>query len=431
MNSVFRDAPANWRTLRLSETVTACRNGTWGEEPRGSPGDLICVRVADFDRRGLRVLLDHSTVRYVPEPFRRRRILEHGDLLLEKSGGGELQPVGAVVLYDHDTPAVSSNFIARMPVAPGLDARYLCYLHAALYSLRVNCRSIRQTTGIQNLDSDAYLAETVRIPGLAEQQRIAGFLDGKTALIDALTDSKERLIDLLGEKRRVTIGHAVTQGLDPRAPRRHSGIPWLSEIPAHWQVTRFKFVRSGALLYGANQAASAGDRDSPRYIRITDLNDDGTLREDTFQSLPEHLAQPYLLRDGDILLARSGATVGKAFRYREEWGRACFAGYLVRLRPDQRKILPDYLAYYTRTQAFRQEVRANIVQATIPNVSAERYANFAIPLPPLEEQRAIIAFLDRRTRTLDFLVSAIERQVEKLREYRSTLIASMVTRGHT
>jgi hypothetical protein len=269
----------------------------------------------------------------------------------------------------------------------------------------VNCRSIRQTTGIQNLDNKAYLDEVVRVPDFAEQRRIADLLDRKTGLLDSLVWSKQRLLGLLRERRDTLVNDVATSNA----------------------VTRFKFIRSGALLYGANEPAIGGDRDDPRYIRITDLADDGTLHEDTFQSLPAHLAAPYLLRDGDILLARSGATVGKALRYREEWGRACFGSYLVRLRPDRRKILPDYLYYYTRSWAYRNEVRLNTVQSTIANVSAERYGNFAIPLPPLAEQRAIVEFLQRATGTLDRLMATIERQLGRLHEYRCSLIVAAVT----
>jgi restriction endonuclease S subunit len=336
-------------------------------------------------------------------------------LLLEKSGGGEQQPVGAVVLYDEDKPAVCSNFIACMRVAPGFDSRYLCYLHAALYFSRVNCRSINQTTGIQNLDAHSYLSEAVRIPDLFEQKRMAEYLDRKMALLDQLREKKQRVLELLGEERRALISRAVLSGL--------------GESPLRWAETRLKFIRSGALLYGANEAATHERGIGPRYVRITDLNEDGTLRDDTSESLPEPLARRYLLKDGDILLARSGATAGKAFIYRGEWGRACFAGYLIRLRPDQRKILPDYLHYYTQTHAFRQQVRQSSTQSTIANVSAERYGNFAVPLPPISEQRVIIEFLDRRTRTLTSLIRVTKRQVEKLHEYRSALIVGAITSG--
>jgi len=409
MNTPFRDAPAHWRTVRLKQTVTACTTGVWGEEARGGAEDVICVRVADFDRLRLRADVCDPTLRFVPPGYRRGRMLAAGNLLLEKSGGGEEQPVGAVVMYASNAPAVSSNFIARMPVAPGFDARYLCYLHAALYRIGVNRRSISQTTGIQNLDYKSYLEEVVRVPEYAEQRQIAALLDHKTVRLDDLARVKQRLIEVLRERREAVITQNI--GAD------------------RGTMTRLKFIRSGALLYGANEPAATRDLDQPRYIRITDFNDDGSLREDTFYSLSERLAAPYLLKDGDILLARSGATVGKAFRYRKEWGRACFAGYLVRLRADRRKILPDYLHYYTQSRLYWREVRLNMVQSTIANVSAERYGNFAVPLPPLEEQQTIAELLDGATAKIDRLVSVIGQELVRLSEYRSALIVATITRG--
>jgi type I restriction enzyme S subunit len=409
MNAAFRDAPGGWRTLRLKQTVTACTTGVWGEDARGGTEDVICVRVADFDRLRLRADLRDPTVRCVPPPYRRRRMLAAGDLLLEKSGGGDEQPVGSVVMYGSHAPAVCSNFIARMPAAPGFDARYLCYLHAALYHLGVNRRSISQTTGIQNLNCKSYLEEIVCAPEYAEQRQIATTLDRKITLLDDLVRVKHRLLEVLHEEREALISQSIGDNGRP--------------------MIRLKFLRSGALLYGSNEPATSRDLDGPRYIRITDLNDDGSLREDTFHSLPERLAAPYLLQDGDILLARSGATAGKAFRYRKEWGRACFAGYLVRVRADRRKILPDYLYYYAQSRGYRREVRLHTVQTTIANVSAERYGDFAVPLPPLNEQRAIVECLDRATAKIDGLVSVIEKQLVRLREYRSALIVTTITRG--
>ena len=397
--------------MPLKRTVSACTNGTWGEEPHGGSADLVCVRVADFDRRRLRVDLANPTLRFVPPAYRRGRILEPGDLLLEKFGGGGGHPVGAVVLYDGGPPAVCSNFIARLAVAPGFHSGYLCYLHAALYRIGINCRSISQTTGIQNLDSKSYLEEVVRIPDCVEQRGIAARLDGKTARVDRLVDVKYRLLHLLRERREALI----TQTMNAAA--------------GHSEITPFKFIRSGALLYGANQPADSTSAEDPRYIRITDLNDDGSLREDTFHSLPDNLAAAYLLQDGDLLLARSGATVGKAFRYRREWGRACFAGYLIRLRPDRRKILPDYLHYFTQSRAYWDQVKLHTLQSIIANVSAERYGNFLVPLPSLKQQQATVDFLHGAVKNVQRLLDITERQISLLHEYRATLIVDAVTKG--
>jgi type I restriction enzyme S subunit len=102
----------------------------------------------------------------------------------------------------------------------------------------------------------------------------------------------------------------------------------------------------------------------------------------------------------------------------------------VRLRPDRRKILPDYLYYYTQGQSFRDQVAVCAVQSTIPNVNAERYGNFSIPLPPLEEQRKIVKFLEGCAHKIDSAIQLVTRQIEKLREYRRALIVKAVTRGY-
>jgi type I restriction enzyme S subunit len=208
-----------------------------------------------------------------------------------------------------------------------------------------------------------------------------------------------------------------------------SGVEWLDAIPDYWTFTRLKFVKRGAFTYGANEAAELDDPNLPRFIRITDLKDDGTLREDTFRSLSEETAASYILEDGDFLFARSGATVGKAFMYSQRWGRACFAGYLIRMRPDHRKVLPTFLKYFVKSKRYEDAVKEVSIQATIQNVSAEKYANFWMPLPPIPEQQQIAAFLDRKTAELDAVIRLKERQLELLAEKRQALISQAVTRG--
>ena len=214
------EIPAHWEVRRLGATVTGCQNGVWGEEA-DEVHDLICVRVADFDRIQFRVRLDEPTMRSIVPRIAQTRRLKEEDLLLEKSGGGDKQPVGTVVIYDHREPAVCSNFVARMPVADGYHPRYLTFLHSALYAARINVRSIKQSTGIQNLDSERYLNESIGLPREKEQHAIAAFLDREMARIDGLVARKERLIELLLEKRTALITRAVTRGLD--AKRSHEG----------------------------------------------------------------------------------------------------------------------------------------------------------------------------------------------------------------
>lgn len=214
------DIPAHWEVRRLRASITDSVNGIWGAEPNGKD-DLICVRVADFDRANLRVSLKKKTVRAIPQSARSRRLLRKGDLLLEKSGGGDLQPVGVVVIYDHDEPAVCSNFIAKMSIAEGYNSFFLCYLHSILYSYRVNTRSIKQTTGIQNLDDKSYLSEYVAFPPMLDQEAIVDYISTQTQPIGVAISRFEREIELLQEYRTCLVADVVTGKLDVRPALPH------------------------------------------------------------------------------------------------------------------------------------------------------------------------------------------------------------------
>lgn len=108
------------------------------------------------------------------------------------------------------------------------------------------------------------------------------------------------------------------------------------------------------LQYGANEAAEHSNPDWPRFIRITDINENGTLKDDTFRSLPRDVAKEYHLLPGDLLFARSGATVGKTFIYDELWGKACFAGYLIRFRSNLARAYPKYIYLFTLSSLYQQ-----------------------------------------------------------------------------
>lgn len=167
---------------------------------------------------------------------------------------------------------------------------------------------------IQMVDSSTYGAKMPRanwdfvgnlqllIPPFDEQHTIAAFLDRETERIDSLIAKKQRQIELLNEKRGALISRAVTRGLNPDARMKHSGVEWLGEIPEHWQVERFKYVLALPLQYGANESAEYEEPSWPRYVRITDVDEKGNLRKDTFKTLPEDIARPYLLKHGDFSL---------------------------------------------------------------------------------------------------------------------------------
>ena len=182
-------------------------------------------------------------------------------------------------------------------------------------------------------------------------------------------------------------------------------------------------------MYGANEAAEEDDPSQPRFIRITDIDTDGNLREDTFKSLPLEIAKPYLLKEGDVLLARSGATVGKSFIYSERSGAACFAGYLIRARLNPFLYSYRFFSYCCQTDFYWQYVSGTQIKATIQNVSAEKYANLVLPAPDIQEQSTIAAFLDRETAKIDTLIAKQEKLIDLLKEKRQAVISHAVTKG--
>lgn len=199
-------------------------------------------------------------------------------------------------------------------------------------------------------------------------------------------------------------------------------------IPVDWKMMKWKYLTNEQLMYGANESAESDDVNLPRYIRITDIDSFGNLKNDTFRSLPMEQAKSYMLKKGDLLLARSGATVGKTYIHENDI-EACFAGYLIRYRTNQKKVLPRFVYYYTQTQVFSNWIKDNTIQATIQNVSAEKYANVSMPVPPINEQNQVIVFLNERTSEIDSLITDKEKLITLLEEKRQAVITEAVTKG--
>lgn len=211
---------------------------------------------------------------------------------------------------------------------------------------------------------------------------------------------------------------------------KDSGVDWLERIPRHWIIRKLKHLLTNPLIYGANEAALDDDQKNPRYIRITDMRPDGSLRPETFKSLPIDIAKDYLLRDGDILLARSGATVGKTFLFKKKFGDCCFAGYLIRARCDYKKCISRIIFWFCHSSQYWGYIADSQIQATIQNVSAEKFGNFNIPTPiSVTEQTQIANFLDHETAKIDTLIKKQETLIQLLQEKRQAVISHAVTKG--
>ena len=301
------------------------------------------------------------------------------------------------------------------------------FMYWWLKSQYKNIRGMASDDGRDGLNLEMIGSIPCPMPPIDEQTQIAKFLYYKTAQIDRLIEKKKALIEKLNEQRIALITQAVTKGLNPDAPMKDSEVDWLGEVPEHWETRRLKLLAKEPLKYGANEAASRTDRSLPRYIRITDVKEDGSLYEETFRSLENDLAEPYLLQEGDILLARSGATVGKCFQYGESWGQAAYAGYLIRFRTDEELIDAKFAYYFLRSSSYWANINSTLIQSTIQNFSAEKYGNILVPLPPVKEQREIVHFIKEEQDKLDSFYNKANEVIFKFEEYRTALITAAVT----
>ena len=409
--------PSAWPLDRLKWSVAGLFTGAWGDEPNGVD-DLICVRVADFERARLKVIESPPTLRAIGTKERSNRLLQIGDLLIEKSGGGDNQPVGCVVDFDHTFQAVCSNFVARMPLALGMWPRYWTYVHATLYSARLNIPAIKQTTGIQNLDTDAYFNQEVPFPPEDVQRAIADYLDRETAQIDALIAAKRRVLELLAEKRRALITSAVTRGLDPHARRRESGIPWLGEIPAHWETRRIAWL--------FRERDERGEPELP--LLEVSINSGVVLREFSDERIEATAADfnTYkVARRGDVVFNKMRMWQGAAGVAPEDG--LVSPDYVV--AAPKGPLIPAYAHLLFRASTFSAECARHshgIVWDRL-RLYWEGFRDIDVPLPSSEEQNGIVEFLGRETFKLDKVRAATDRTIALLKERRGALIAAAVT----
>jgi type I restriction enzyme S subunit len=262
-------------------------------------------------------------------------------------------------------------------------------------------------------------------PSLAQQERIADFLDLKTEQIDGLIAKKERLLELLAEKRQALTTRAVTKGLNPDAPMKPSGIDWLGDIPEHWKVYRLKRCLCSAE-YGIS--ASLDAEGTVAVLRMGNLVD-GRLDFNDLKFVAD-LAPGMELRGGDVLFNRTNslALVGKTALYRGDYsGKLSFASYLVRLRVAD-TILPDFVNYLANTDGFLGLAQTlalpSIGQA---NLNPTRYTMMQWPIPPIGEQAEIVRTIEEHEGRAQETLDTIRKGIGVLHEYRSALITAAVT----
>ena len=283
---------------------------------------------------------------------------------------------------------------------------------------------IREGKNIQYVDFADMLLPYIP---LAEQQKIAEFLDRKCAEVDEMIGLQEQIIEELKAYKQSVITEAVTKGLNPAAPMRDSGIEWIGSIPEHWEVCRIKNIATG--FSNGTSVTQLADEDSQYAVTRIETISTGKINYDKVGYVPFFEGiNKYLLVKGDILISNINSLerVGNSAMYMGE--QTLYHGMnLLRVHTNER-MLATYLHYYLRSKAFLEQMKSCCNHAINQvSVSSSTLKNLYIVLPNLTEQQAIADYLDEKCADIDSLIQTKQSKIDSLKEYKKSIIYEYVT----
>ena len=328
--------------------------------------DVCFVKPSDIPKEGIGLLSD-SDFYISSKAYQNSRKLPIGSVLTTCIG-----IIGKVGILNVN--ATCNQQINAIIPYPNVSSSFLAY---TILSKRHYLEHIANAPVVPIINKKEFSNTIIPVPPLSEQQCIVSELDLLSSIIDKKKSQLKEYDQLAQSIFLDMFGDPVTN-------------------EKGWEVKKLGEVAKEKLSYGSGASAIPYDNEI-RYVRITDIKDDGELNCDMVS--PNTYDDKYLLNDGDILFARSGATVGKTFLYKEKYGKCIYAGYLIRLIPNTKIVIPSYVYGFTKSPYYRSFVAKAQNAVAQPNINAKQYSELSIPLPPLSLQQSFASKIE-----------AIERQ---------------------
>lgn len=308
------------------------------------------------------------------------------------------------------------------------------YLYYFYLNLDNNKRLKPLYLGLRNtISKENFFSFKTFIPPKDEQEKIASYLDEKMAKIDASISGKEKFIELLKEQKRIIINDAVTKGLNKNAKFKNSGVEWLGEIPSHWEMLKLKFI--GKIFAGLSD--KKGDdfskeftSDKKPFIPFTNVCNNLKIDKNQMQYVK---INPYetqnKVREKDIIFLMSSETledIGKCSIYLEK-EQLYLNSFCKGFRPNLSRINPEFLNYLLQSKTYRNYFNLAGRGFTRINIKQEYISNLCAILPPKDEQEKIVEYIETKTAKIDKLVNLEQEYIKSLKEYKASLIDSVVT----
>lgn len=351
------------------------------------------------------------------------QLVEHGDLVINKMKAWQ----GSVAISEHRGIVSPAYFVYQSTNTE--NGRFFHYL---MRSPQYTAGYLSLSKGIRvnqwDLEPEYHSRMPVLIPPPDEQAAIADFLDRETGKIDALVAEQERLIALLAEKRQAVISHAVTKGLDPTAPMKPSGIDWLGDIPAHWEVRALKHIVSTPITDGPHETPDFSDEGIP-FVSAEAVSsgkiDFGKIRGFISEADHKRYSEKYKPQRNDIYMIKSGATTGVTAIVDTDADFNIWSP-LAAIRCGEGSI-PRFALNFMRSKNFQEAVTLNWSFGTQQNIGMGVIENLSVTIPPINEQIKIAERLELMTAMFDKLISEANKAISLLQERRTALISAAVT----
>ena len=325
--------PEHWEVRRLKNVITMHFGGCWGEEPKGNVNDVLCITVTDFNFDTLSIKPSAKTIRNYSDEQINKLHLEEGDIIFEKSGGGEKTTVGRLVVSNSPQKTVQmfANFLECLrPNREHVNPFYLGLCLKSFYKTGFIRAYFNQTIGIQNINISFYLNINIPMPPHPEQNKILQFIEIKSKKINKLISIKQHQISELEELKKAIIIKSVTKGLYD-VPMKDSGVKWIGEIPEHWRIIRLK--NSGSFENGLTYSLKdVTDNKGILVLRSSNVYMNKLKFSDCVfvKKVPEDL----MIKRGDIIICSSNGSadlVGKC-AYIDKNITATFGFFMMRYR---------------------------------------------------------------------------------------------------
>jgi type I restriction enzyme S subunit len=356
------------------------------------------------------------------------QLVEVGDMVMNKMKAWQ----GSIAISECKG-IVSPAYFVYQPRPKLFSLAHPKYIHYLVRNSVYIAQYLRRSKGIRvsqwDLDPGEFQRIEVLLPPVHEQLRIANFLDHETAKIDTLIEKQQQLIALLGEKRQAVISHAVTKGLNPNASMKDSGVEWLGEVPAHWEVKSLR--HTGVCQNGINIGADSFGFGYP-FVSYGDVYNNRVLPERGSGLVQSTVSdrEIYSVKNGDVFFTRTSETIeeiGFASTCKKTIEEATFAGFLIRFRPNRGELKVEFSSHYFSNSLLRAFFIKEMNLVTRASLSQDLLKKLPVLLPPRDEQRIIAEHLDDKVQVYTDLIAKSHRMVEILQERRTALISAAVT----